>query len=75
MKIQELDCPFCDTASNWEADSIDFHNSEIYIRATCDNCHKTVIISIPLVYEGMRMFVTPKNKKIQTAVDKNEETK
>lgn len=63
MELQELDCPFCENIGNWAVTGVEFVNSEVYLQSTCPKCKKSVVISIPLIFNQMRMFVTPKRRQ------------
>lgn len=64
MQLKELDCPFCDEMGDWNVSGVEFMGSEVYMKTTCPKCSKEVVVSIPVVFNQMRMFVTPKSKNI-----------
>ena len=63
MELKQLDCPFCEEIGDWEVHGVEFVDTEIYMQATCPKCKKEVVISIPVMFHHMKMFVTPKNRK------------
>ena len=67
MELKELDCPFCDMIGDWSVDGVEFVDQEVYLKAKCPNpkCKKEVVISVPLLFNRMRMFTTPKSKNIR----------
>lgn len=67
MELKELDCPFCDMIGDWSVDGVEFVDQEVYLKAKCPNprCKKEVVISVPLLFNRMRMFTTPKSKSIR----------
>ena len=64
MELKNLDCPFCQGISDWEVEGVEFEGNEVYMRTSCPKCKKTVILSIPIVFNQMKMFVTPQSKNV-----------
>lgn len=65
MELKELDCPFCDKVGDWSVSGVEFIDTDVYIEAACPNCKKEVVVTAPILFSQMRMFVTPKSNKIK----------
>ena len=65
MELKDLDCPFCDAVDNWQVDGVEFVGNEVYMSAICPNCKKKIVISVPIDFDRMRMFVTPRSKNVR----------
>lgn len=61
MELKELECPFCSTITDWNITGVEFVETEVYMKTSCPNCKKELIVSIPMQFSKMRMFVTPAN--------------
>ena len=71
MELKELDCPFCEKIGNWKVDGVEFVGAEVYMQTSCPHCNRAVVVSIPVVFNQMRMFVTPKSKNISAEMAEN----
>ena len=65
MELKDLDCPFCQTIGDWKVKGVEFVEREIYIQTECPGCKRELIVSIPVLFNQMRMFVTPRSNKVR----------
>lgn len=75
MELKEVDCPFCDTITDWMVSGVEFVGSEVYMSTSCPKCGKKIVVSVPVVFNQMRMFVTPKSKNVQAKMLSQDEIK
>ena len=64
VQLKELDCPFCEQIGDWNVTGVEFIGPEVYMQTECPNCGKKLVVSIPVVFSKMRMFVTPKSQNV-----------
>ena len=65
MELKDLDCPFCQAIGDWKVQGIEFVEREIYIQTACPSCKRELIVSVPVIFNQMRMFVTPKSNRVR----------